>query len=401
MEKRWGIDRHEFAADTAFFSHETFTPARGGSAQSEVKALRDTFGHSTDSLVISNTKGFTGHPMAVGIEDASMLYGMKTGRIPPIANHKEKDPELGDLNLSTGGDYPNLRYGLRFAAGFGSQIALSLVKRTPFVGERIDGAKFLAWNRELAGTDDVVFRILQNKLVCYVDADDKLHGGVQGESWSVTADYEGKPNPIPVVVKAEVAPVPVPMPAPEPAVQQSKPTPVAAATASGDVVTTVIEVVVNHTGYPADFVELDQDLEGELGIDTVKQAEIMADIREKFSLPIDDEFVLSDYPTLNHMIGYINKMTGGAATVVAAPVVAAIEVVEQPQPTVQTIKPQSSDKLVDLSTSEITPVVVEVVVAHTGYPADFIELDQDLEGELGIDTVKQAEIMADIREKLS
>ncbi|MDC0341383.1 polyketide synthase dehydratase domain-containing protein, partial [Candidatus Poseidoniaceae archaeon] len=119
------------------------------------------------------------------------------------------------------------------------------------------------------------------------------------------------------------------------------------------------------------------------------------------ALPIDDEFVLSDYPTLNHMIEYINKMTGGAATVVAAPVVAAIEVVEQPQPTVQTIKPQSSDKLVDLSTSEITPVVVEVVVAHTGYPADFIELDQDLEGELGIDTVKQAEIMADIREKFS
>ncbi len=410
MEKRWGIDRHEFASDTAFFSHETFTPARGGSAQSEVKALRDTFGDSTDSLVISNTKGFTGHPMAVGIEDASMLYGMKTGRIPPIANHKEKDPELGDLNLSTGGEYPNLRYGLRFAAGFGSQIALSLVKRTPFVGERIDGAKFLAWNRELAGTDDVVFRVLQNKLVCYVDADDKLHGGVQGESWPITADFEGKPNPAPVVVNA-VDPVPVSISAPavasmpvsNPVVQQNKPAPVAAATVSGDIVTTVIEVVVNHTGYPADFVELDQDLEGELGIDTVKQAEIMGDIREKFSLPVDDEFVLSDYPTLNHMIGYINKMTGGAATVIAAPAAeAAIETLAQPQAPVEISKPQSAVKLAtNLETSEITPLVVEVVVAHTGYPADFIELDQDLEGELGIDTVKQAEIMGDIREKFS
>ena len=411
MEKRWGIDRHEFASDTAFFSHETFTPARGGSAQSEVKALRDTFGDSTDSLVISNTKGFTGHPMAVGIEDASMLYGMKTGRIPPIANHKEKDPELGDLNLSTGGEYPNLRYGLRFAAGFGSQIALSLVKRTPFVGERIDGAKFLAWNRELAGTDDVVFRVLQNKLVCYVDADDKLHGGVQGESWPITADFEGKPNAAPMVVAKAVVPVPVStsapavasMPVSKPVVQQNKPAPVAAATVSGDIVATVIEVVVNHTGYPADFVELDQDLEGELGIDTVKQAEIMGDIREKFSLPVDDDFVLSDYPTLNHMIGYINKMTGGAATVIAAPAAeAAIETLAQPQAPVEISKPQSAVKLATNSeTSEITPLVVEVVVAHTGYPADFIELDQDLEGELGIDTVKQAEIMGDIREKFS
>ena len=127
MENQWGIDRHKIAPNTVFFSHETYTPARGGSAQSEVKALRSTFGESADKLVIANTKGFTGHPMAVGIEDASMLYGMLTGRIPPIANHKESDPELGNLNLSRGGTYPDLEYGLRFGAGFGSQIALSLL----------------------------------------------------------------------------------------------------------------------------------------------------------------------------------------------------------------------------------------------------------------------------------
>ena len=49
-------------------------------------------------------------------------------------------------------------------------------------------------------------------------------------------------------------------------------------------VATVIEVVV-HTGYPADFVELDQDLEGELGIDTVKQKAIMADIGRSLVCP--------------------------------------------------------------------------------------------------------------------
>ena len=49
METRWGLDRHAIAADLVFYSHETYTPARGGSAQSEVKALRQTFGKSTDS----------------------------------------------------------------------------------------------------------------------------------------------------------------------------------------------------------------------------------------------------------------------------------------------------------------------------------------------------------------
>jgi len=411
MEQRWKIDRHDIAADTVFFSHETYTPARGGSAQSEVRALRDTFTHSTDKLVIANTKGFTGHPMAVGIEDASMFHGMKTGRIPPIANHKETDPELGDLNLSKGGEYPNLKYGLRFAAGFGSQMALSLVRRWPVKGERIDGAKFLAWNRNLAGTDDVVMRLLDQKLVAYVDGDNNLHGGVQGEPWPITAAFEGKPS---VVAAPVVAPTPAaPAALKPPAAPAPAPTPVSVPASSGGsdahLVETVIEVVVKHTGYPADFVELDQDLEGELGIDTVKQAEIMADIREKFSLPVDEEFILSDYPTLNHMIAYIQRMTGGDVAV-AAPAVPAAPVPTVPVPAapvpaapapVAVSKPTTAPVTGTVDDASLNATVVEVVVKHTGYPADFIELDQDLEGELGIDTVKQAEIMADIRELFS
>ena len=405
MERRWGLDRHAMAPNTVFFSHETYTPARGGSAQSEVKALRDTFGDSTNKLVIANTKGFTGHPMAVGIEDASMFYGLKTRRIPPIANHKEKDPELGDLNLSTGGDYPELEYGLRFAAGFGSQIALSLMRRWPVEGERIDGGRLLAWARGLAGTDDVVMRVLQNKLVAYVDGENNLHGGIQGDPWPITSDWEGKPS---VTSTPEPAPKPSPTPAPEAKPEPAPtppPAPAAAAPVANDesMVATVIEVVVNHTGYPADFVELDQDLEGELGIDTVKQAEIMADIRDKFGLPVDEDFVLADYPTLNHMIGYIQRMTGAApASPVPAPAApTAPEPAPTPAPVAPAPAPASPAPAAPVDDAAMTATVVAVVVEHTGYPADFIELDQDLEGELGIDTVKQAEIMADIRDKFS
>ena len=43
-----------------------------------------------------------------------------------IANSAEPDPYLGsDLKLSRGGSYP-CKFALRFAAGFGSQIALAL-----------------------------------------------------------------------------------------------------------------------------------------------------------------------------------------------------------------------------------------------------------------------------------
>ena len=399
IEERWGLDRHQIAPSTVFFSHETYTPARGGSAQAEVKALRETFGASTDALVIANTKGFTGHPMGVGIEDASMFYGLLTGRIPPIANHKEVDPELGNLNLSKGGDYSGLKYGMRFAAGFGSQIGLSFVRKSEFSGDRIDRQKLLAWNQSLAGTPNLELRVLKNKLVAYVDGENNLHGGIQGDEYAVPSGEVA--TSAPVIVEQVSEPEPVPEPAPAP-VAASQPAPTSSPT--GDTTQIVIDVVVNHTGYPADFVELDQDLEGELGIDTVKQAEIMADIRAKFGLPVDEDFVLSDYPTLNHMIAYIHKMQGGAPAVVEAPVeVAAPEPVATPetQPATVTAPAATVVEAPSGGAEDIQPRLIGVVVKHTGYPEDFIEMDQDLEGELGIDTVKQAEIMGDVREIFS
>ena len=128
--------------------------------------------------------------MGVGIEDASMIHGLHHRRFPPIANHKEVDQELGNLNLSKGGDVDGIDYGIRFGAGFGSQIALSLVRRWPVEGERVNGRAVLAWNRRLAGTNDVVLRIKNNTLVAYVDGESNLHGGVQGEAWGPSAPFK-------------------------------------------------------------------------------------------------------------------------------------------------------------------------------------------------------------------
>jgi 3-oxoacyl-(acyl-carrier-protein) synthase len=76
-------------------SHETYTPARGGSASAEIHALRAVFGDGADRIVIANTKGFTGHAMGTGIEDVVAVKALETGCVPPVANFKEVDPELG------------------------------------------------------------------------------------------------------------------------------------------------------------------------------------------------------------------------------------------------------------------------------------------------------------------
>ena len=297
MERKWGFDRHRIAKQTSFMSHEPATPPRGGSAAAEIQALRTAFGESASDIVITNTKGFTGHPMGTGIEDAVSIHGLARGEFPPIANFKQPDPELGNLRLSVGGPV-DVQYVVRHAAGFGSQMVFTLVKKISNGLNRIDRHKVAKWVSTISDAHSEL-RIVDRKLVAYINPDEQIIGGVQGVEWASH------------VVESNLAQVDAPMvvPEPEPAsqpmatvsVEESLPI------SPTDVSAKVVEVVVKHTGYPADFIELDQDLEGELGIDTVKQAEIMAELRDFYGLPVDESFVLSEHPTLNHMIAYLGS----------------------------------------------------------------------------------------------
>src|SRR5689334_9506004 len=58
---------------------------------------------------------------------------------------------------------------------------------------------------------------------------------------------------------------------------------------------------------------MDLDLEADLGIDTVKQAEVFASIRERYGIERDDSLKLRDYPTLNHVVGFVRDRLPQAA----------------------------------------------------------------------------------------
>jgi len=123
-----GIGKAEIATHGVYFSHETSTHASPAAscAGNEVAALRSAFGDELLSkLLILNTKGFTGHPMGVSFEDVAAVEVLMRQVVPPVPNYKEKDEYLGDIKISKGGAYA-CRYALRFAAGFGSQVAFAL-----------------------------------------------------------------------------------------------------------------------------------------------------------------------------------------------------------------------------------------------------------------------------------
>ena len=67
----------------------------------------------------------------------------------------------------------------------------------------------------------------------------------------------------------------------------------------------VLETVSEKTGYPVDMLDLDLDLEADLGVDTVKQAELFATVRTHFGIPKREDLRLSEYNTLAKVISFV------------------------------------------------------------------------------------------------
>ncbi|MGZ5332249.1 MAG: beta-ketoacyl synthase N-terminal-like domain-containing protein, partial [Solirubrobacterales bacterium] len=337
-----GESRHELAGETVFVSHETYTPARGGSASAEIHALREVFGRAADRMLIANTKGLTGHPMGVGIEDVVAVKALETGIVPPVPNFEQVDPELGDLHLSQGGSYP-IRFALRLAAGFGSQISMMLLRWAPVADGRrrnpeelgfdyrvADREAWSRWLRRISGQDDPQLEVDKRRLRV-VDRGPRAAPTVPPEPAAAAVPL-GAPDVTPHAAAAPPEPAGTTQP-PAPAAPSAAP-PVAAppagpatpsaspeaeaseetgAPSDEQILERVLELVAAETGYPADMLDPELDLEADLGIDTVKQAEVFAAIREAYGIERDDSLKLRDYPTLNHVAGFVRERAGGGA----------------------------------------------------------------------------------------
>ncbi|HXK10626.1 MAG TPA: SDR family NAD(P)-dependent oxidoreductase [Vicinamibacteria bacterium] len=405
-ERRFGLDRKAMAPKTVFVSHETYTPARGGSAAAEITALRRVFGPAADRVIVANTKGFTGHPMGVGIEDVIGVKILEHQVVPPVPNLKEPDPDLGTLTLSKGGRYA-VDYAIHLAAGFGSQIALTLTRKVQGPIDRVDDrARYRRWLAEASGQDgaqtEVVRRVLR------VPADGPPARVPATSSWrygfgpvrrvAVATDAVAAPPEAAAVVVAQGSEGPRPegsartAAAGTPAVPSlagppSAPEPTASAARPGgqDVVRKVLRIVAEKTGYPEDMLEMDLDLEADLGVDTVKQAETFAAVREAYGIARQENLKLRDFPTLKHVVQFVYDFRPDLAP--EGPAVSA-----PPLPLGTEKAPGKTGE------GSVVQKVLRIVAEKTGYPEDMLEMDLDLEADLGVDTVKQAETFAAVRE---
>jgi acyl carrier protein len=137
------------------------------------------------------------------------------------------------------------------------------------------------------------------------------------------------------------------------------PAPTLAIDRAGDAVKErILDLVVEKTGYPRDMLDLDLDLEADLGVDTVKQAEMFAAIRDIYQIPRDENRKLRDYPTLAHVIRFVYEkrpdLAGAAPPPSGEP--------STPAPAPLEMQPPARDP--------IQEKVLEIVAEKTGYPKD-------------------------------
>src|ERR1035437_4024768 len=355
--------------------------------------------------------------MGTGIEDVVAVKALETGCVPPVANFKEVDPELGQLNLSKGGSYP-VEYAIHLGAGFGSQISMMLlhwvktkdgIRRSPnalgYAYRIADETAWSAWLTGIAGHPAANLEVVQRTLRVRDQASTARAAKVVPASRPAQAPTPTvpAPSPAPPVLAAKPEPKPVLTNVTEPKVQVqvaavASPVPPKGAAKGDPVKEKVLALVAEKTGYPVDMLDLDLDLEADLGVDTVKQAEVFASIREAYSIPRDENRKLRDYPTLAHVIRFVYEKRPDLA---ATPTTAKQEV-KPAAPTIAVVSekpaPIATSSQVVAGDGAVKERILALVVEKTGYPKDMLDLDLDLEADLGVDTVKQAEMFAAIRE---
>eukprot|EP00611_Tribonema_gayanum_P022476 TRINITY_DN450_c0_g1_i3.p1 TRINITY_DN450_c0_g1~~TRINITY_DN450_c0_g1_i3.p1 ORF type:complete len:2705 (+),score=748.28 TRINITY_DN450_c0_g1_i3:1057-8115(+) len=213
---------------------------------------------------------------------------------------------------------------------------------------------------------------------------------------SPTAALPAMPIAAPIVAAAP-APRPVVAPAPTPArVEAPKPAAVVVAAApvaiNFDPAAALLEIVADRTGYPQDMLGLEQDLEAELGIDSIKRVEILGAFQKKLPAAAGEAMQagMERYTRARTLTAILETAKTDLAKlgVSAAPAAAAVSVA------VTVNAAPSVDR------AQVSAILLGIVADRTGYPTDMLGLDQDLEAELGIDSIKRVEILGALQKAL-
>jgi NAD(P)-dependent dehydrogenase (short-subunit alcohol dehydrogenase family)/acyl carrier protein len=131
-------------------------------------------------------------------------------------------------------------------------------------------------------------------------------------------------------------------------------------------------------------------MEAELGIDSIKRVEILGTLQQAYFTAEAQTFGEDQMPqiagvkTLRDIIEWLSETLSSSG------------INKQPGP--QTAALPQSASVPETAIEDLQEKVLQVVSDRTGYPADMLELDLNMEAELGIDSIKRVEILGTLQQ---
>ncbi len=177
----------------------------------------------------------------------------------------------------------------------------------------------------------------------------------------------------------------------------------------------LLAVVSDKTGYPSEMLELEMDIEADLGIDSIKRVEIIGALQEQvpdLPQPNLEEMAEVELRTLGQIVDYMrglaergtgNREPGTESKQNLTPQPSSLQANEENL--TQNSKPISDAAIEDTKPSVIdsdtlSRELLAVVSDKTGYPSEMLELEMDIEADLGIDSIKRVEIIGALQEQV-
>jgi polyketide-type polyunsaturated fatty acid synthase PfaA len=192
--------------------------------------------------------------------------------------------------------------------------------------------------------------------------------------------------PIIETLKPQEAPIPS-TPIAVATVYSSKATAVSSNGSHNSMEKQLLEIVSEKTGYPIEMLDVDMDMESDLGIDSIKRVEIFGAVTERNpNMQKIDPQIFAELRTLKQVV---EKVSGSAPSIT--------NTIIEPQ----IVNAPSNHKATahEGGNGEVSTLLLDVVSEKTGYPIEMLELGMDMEADLGIDSIKRVEIFGSIKER--
>ena len=172
----------------------------------------------------------------------------------------------------------------------------------------------------------------------------------------------------------------------------------------------VRDLVIELTGYSPEIIDFEADLEADLGVDSIKKAQILGELGEWMGLTVRPESLrLDSVRTLDDAVRVAQKLAAESSPQQVTPVTVFSPVQPSIQPSIQTVEvhaaamsaPVRTNSSLLPSSDRLDALLIDYVVDQTGYSRDIVDIDADLEADLGLDSIKLAQLIGEMREQFN